>query len=56
MMIDKRKVHIEDADADAPVRFQDQALLIDKEYISLPKKPKLKLRAHRFALVVGKDF
>jgi hypothetical protein len=52
----KRKVFIDNADAEASVRFQDQALLIDKAYISLPKRPSLKLRVCRFGVTVGKDF
>jgi hypothetical protein len=52
----KKKVYIDAPGAAATQTFQDQALLIDKDAIYLPKKPHLKMRSHRFSLSLGKDF
>lgn len=52
----KKKVYIETPEATATQTFQDQALLIDKDAIYLPKTPRLKMRSHRFTLSLGKDF
>lgn len=52
----KKKVYIETPEATATQTFQNQALLIDKDAIYLPKTPRLKMRSHRFSLSLGKDF
>ena len=52
----KRKVYIDKADSAASVRFQDQAFMIGKQYIMLPKKPKINLHIYRFGVTIGKDF
>lgn len=52
----KKKVYIDDADSAASVQFQDQALLVDRASIRLPKKPKIKVRCHQLYFSVGRDF
>lgn len=52
----KKKVYIDTPGSAATQTFQDQALLIDKDAIYLPKNPSMKMRSHRFSLSLGKDF
>lgn len=52
----KRRVFIDQPGSAASVTFQDQVLLTDREFIFLPKEPRIRLRSHRLELSIGKDF